>query len=153
RVTEQWIGAGDVERAGRYEHARPLDDAVRNGLLDVDVGVHGAFGFDVADGGEAVVERGARRNRGGDGAIRDRVLAQVFVVVRARDVALQEHVRVTVDETGQHGRAAQIDHSRAGRNRSAADAFDEVVLDDDGDVILDAIALAVEQMAAPDGEI
>src|SRR5262249_13861609 len=41
-------------------------------------------------------------------------LEQLLVVVGGGDVALQEQVRVRVDEPGQHGGAAQVDPPRVG---------------------------------------
>jgi len=44
--------------------------AVVDGVLHVHVGVHGAFGFDVTHGREAVAERDLRVAGGENGAVR-----------------------------------------------------------------------------------
>ena len=49
------------------EHPGAGDDPALDGPLDVDVGVHRALGLQVADRGEAVVERDPGRDRGPDG--------------------------------------------------------------------------------------
>src|SRR6266478_9561964 len=49
--------------------ARPGDFAALDGGLHVHVRVHGAFGFEVAQRGESVLERDARVARGENGAI------------------------------------------------------------------------------------
>ena len=47
------VGAGGDDGLRRSQQSRALDDAFAEGLLEVDIGVAGAFGAQVADGGEA----------------------------------------------------------------------------------------------------
>jgi hypothetical protein len=52
----------------------------------------------------------------------DRLLQELVFVFRVRDVALEQDVRVVVDEAGQAGRAAEVDHGRArGSGQAASD--------------------------------
>ena len=62
RISEQRVHAGRRHRTGGDEHARSGDHAACDGGLEIDVGVHRALGFQVADGGEAVHHGGADRN-------------------------------------------------------------------------------------------
>ena len=80
-----------------------------DGLLDVHVGVAGAFGFEIANGGEAIAERTLRRHRAENGAVRSRVLQQLHVVIFGGDVALQQYVGVGVDQSGQADLAGKVD--------------------------------------------
>src|SRR6266852_3941608 len=109
RVAEQRVHAGRRHRARRDVHAGPGDDAALDGDLHVDVGVHRALGLQVADGGEAVHQRGARRHRGADGPVGSRLLEELLVVVRRGDVALEKDVGVVVDQPRQERGVAEVD--------------------------------------------
>ncbi len=77
--------------------------AVVDGVLHVNVGVHGAFGFDVTHGCEAVAEGNLRVASGKNGAVRDGLLEELRVVVFLCDVALQQDMGVGIHESGQDG--------------------------------------------------
>ena len=89
---------------------RAGDFPVVDGLLDVDVGVHRAFGFDVTQGGEAVGESDLRIACRQNGAVRNRLLEELLVVILRGDVSLQQNVGVSIDEAGKDGGFGEIDH-------------------------------------------
>src|SRR5438105_11106515 len=62
-ISLQRIAAGSGDGAGRGEDARAGDVAAVDRLLDSDVAIAGALGLDVAAGGEALLQRAARRGR------------------------------------------------------------------------------------------
>ena len=105
---------------------------------------------DVADRGEARVERDLRVLHRGEGALKRRVLefGDLFIAVGAR-----ADVGVGVDQPRQHGRLREIDHGRAfgllhlaGRT----DGRDSITLDDDHLVGAQGVARAVEEPAGLD---
>ena len=59
RISQQWISAGNVHGARGDPHARPGNDSVIDGLLQVDVGVTCAFCFQIADGSKPILKRAA----------------------------------------------------------------------------------------------
>ena len=110
RVALQRIAAGRRDRARRDEHPRPRDVAALDRLLDADVAVAGAFGLDVADRREALLEGPARGHGRPGGAQRQPLLQELGVVASlGGHLALQENVRVAVDQPGQDGAAGQVD--------------------------------------------
>ena len=134
RITEQRIHARGRKGPRRDEHPGAGDDAAIDRPLEVGVGVHRAFGLEVADRREAVQERGLHGHRGADGAIGDRLLEQLLVVIGLGDVSLQQNMRVGVDQAGQDGRSRQVDLLGAGGNFDLAgrsDPLDALALDHD----------------------
>ena len=96
--TSEPVGAGRGERLGGDEESRSDDDAGGHGLLHVHVGEAGALVPDVAERGEAVLERDAHRPAGSQSAIGQRLLEELLVVLDVGRVALKHHVGVGVDE-------------------------------------------------------
>src|ERR1700756_4576627 len=64
RVSLEVIAAGGGDGARGGEDAWPWDAPFVDGLLDAEVAVPGALGLDIADGGESLLERTARRYGG-----------------------------------------------------------------------------------------
>ena len=92
--------AGDLE-------ARPVEVAHVDRVADLDVAVAVAVRAHVARGGEAGLQVGLQVLNGDRASIARVVMPAGRVVV---------HVRVRVDESGQHGGLAEIDHRHAGGN-------------------------------------
>src|SRR5690242_16278776 len=80
RVALEVVAAGGGDGARGGENARAGDALFVDGLLDADVAVAGALRFDIANGGESLLQRAMR----GDGrprrAIRQSALEQLRVV-------------------------------------------------------------------------
>ena len=136
RVAQQRIHAGRREGPGRDEHAGAGDDAPLDRPLHVHVGVHGPLGLQVADGREAVHQGGPGGDGGPDGAVGDRLLEQLLVVVGLGDVALEQDVGVGVDQAGQDGGLREVDDGGVPRGRledlvGRADRLDPLPLDQD----------------------
>ena len=90
-----------------------------------------ALGFYVADGRKPVFQRPARVHRGQDRAVLRRLLQQLLVVVGRRDVTLQQHVGVRVDQARKAGLLREIEHTRstaAWRDRAVSNFGDSSVL-------------------------
>src|SRR5579863_3567081 len=88
--------------ASRDEQARAWNIALFNGHLDADIAVTSALGFDVAQCGEALFQRTPGGNGGPCGAQCERRIQNVDIVPALRGIlALQEDVRVRIDEAGQ----------------------------------------------------
>src|SRR5262249_49875218 len=122
-------------------------------FFDVDVGVHGALGFEVADGGEAVVESDAGIARGEDGAVGDGVLEELLVVILGGDVAVEEHMSVNIDEAGKHGSVREVNGFDAGWGGAAGSDRDDVVaFNKDEYVVERLVGFAVEEMPGADGD-
>src|SRR5262249_4645009 len=120
-VALEVVAAGGGDRARGDEQARPRNVALVDRLLDADVAVAGALGLDVADRGEALLERAPHGEHRARGAVGGRVYEELSVVAAGGGpLALQEDVRVAVDEPGQEGRAAEVDEARAGGQRTGA---------------------------------
>ncbi len=102
------------ERPRRNEHPGSGNDAAVDRFLQVHVGIHGAFGFEVADRRETVPEGRLHGDRGADGAKGDRLLEQLLVVIGLGDVSLKQDMRVGVDQAGQDRRTRQVDQLGAG---------------------------------------
>jgi hypothetical protein len=63
-------------------------------------------------------------------------------------------VGVGIDQTGKHGRAAQIDHLRAVRNlHAAANRSNSIAVNKDHGVGNRIGTFAVQELAAPNGEL
>src|SRR5438874_8056052 len=94
------IHAGRGHRARRGEHPRTGDLTAIDRVLDVDIGIHRAFGLEIANRREAVLEREPRVTRGEDRTIWGRLLEELVFVLLRGDVALEQQVRVRVDMPG-----------------------------------------------------
>ena len=120
-----------------------------DGLLDAHIAITGAFGLYVAQRGEALLQRPPRRNRGPRCAQRERGVQDVGVVSPLRGIfALQENVRVGIDEAGQDRGFRQVNHSRAGgnlRGRRIANTLDAIAVDDDHLIVPRLVGLAVDE--------
>ncbi len=107
------VAAGGDDGARRGEHARTRNDALVHGLLELDIGVAGALGAQVAHGGEAGHERGAQVVDGARGA-QSEALMRHLVVPDGLVVGMQEDVGMALDQARHQGGARQLDHLGAG---------------------------------------
>ena len=85
--------------------------------FEIDIGVHRAFGFEVAQHGEAMGERDLCIARRQDGAVRNGLLEELLIVVFRSYIALQQNVGVGIDKTGENcglRKIDQLDARRAG---------------------------------------
>src|SRR5439155_698301 len=125
-----------------------------NGPLDVHVGVHRAFGLQVAQRREAVLEREPRVARAEDGAVGDRLVQELLVVRLRRGIALEQQMGVGVDEAREHGELREVDHpsgARLPRHLSQrSHGLDPLALDDDADVALCGVGAPVDESACLD---
>ena len=96
------VGAARDDRPGRDEQARAGDDALVDRLLEADVGKAGAFGAEVALGGEAGIERALGVDDRARGAQRER-LVQHLIVPQGLVVGMEEEVRMALDHPGHAG--------------------------------------------------
>ena len=91
------------------------DVSAFDGHLDAHISVARAFSLHVAQCGESLFERAARRNRGPRCAKRQRILKQLNVVSALGWVfALQKDVGVRVNQSGKNGSPGEIDERGAG---------------------------------------
>src|SRR5205807_4822541 len=74
RVSLQVVAAGGGDGARGSEDSRAGNASLIDGLLDADVAVSRTLGLDVADGGESLLQRAARRNGGPRRRLAERVL-------------------------------------------------------------------------------
>jgi len=109
---------------------RAGDFAAIDGGFHVHVGVHGAFGFEIAQGSETVIEGDLGISCGQDGAVGDGLLQELHGVIFFGDVALQKYVRVRVDQSGKDCVVREIEYvGSCGRGASWRDARDFSVFD------------------------
>ncbi len=121
--------------------------------LTINVGVHCAFGFEVAQHGEAMGERDLRIARRQDGAVRNGLLEELLVVVFRGDIALQQNVGVGIDKAGKDGGLRKIDQFDArGRGAARGDAENLVTFDEDESIRNGGIAFAVDQAPGTNGD-
>ena len=154
RVSFERISAGGGDGTGRREDPRPRDVAAIHRLLDADVAVARALGLHVSDGGEALLERAAGRDRGASGAKRDPVEEKLAVVAAlARLLTLQEEMGMRVDEAGQERRIAEVDDlGPLGSAPARAHRGDAVSLDDDEGRRGDLVGAGVEEARGLDDD-
>ncbi len=89
--------------------------------------------------------------RGKDRAIRNRFLQQLRIVFLGGDVALQENVRMGINETGQHRGLGKVDHFHTrGRAPNRRNGNDFVAFNHDQHVLERFIALSVDQVSGAD---
>ena len=151
-VAQQWIHPGGSHGACGHKHARPRHLAPIDGCLHVHVRVHGAFGFQIAHGGEPVRQSDVRIARREDGAVRDGLLQELLIVIRGGHISLQQDVRVRVNESRQHRGAAQFNHirpRRCGASRCNRNNF--VRLDENPGIGDRLVAFAVNQFSGVNG--
>ncbi len=116
-------------------HARSGNDFLFDGFLQVHIGVAGALGFQVADGGEPVLQRTPGGLCCHNCPVGSALLQQLLVIVRRGDVPLQQHVGVRVNQSREAGAIREIKHRRAGGRRSALPHLaDAVAFDNDYDI-------------------
>ena len=133
-VAFEVVPAGGGDCAGGAEETRAGDGAFGDGFADFYVAVARAFGFDVAQRGEALVESAAAGEGGARGAECDSGFEDVGVVATFGGVfAPEEDVRVGVDESGEDCGVGEIDDVEAGGRLGGRgrDFNDPVVLDED----------------------
>ena len=122
-------------------------------LLHVHVRVHRAFRLHVANRSKTVFKRDACIARRENRAIRSGLFQELLVVICRRDVPVQKHVRVHVDESGQHRRFREIDELIAGRWRSSGGNRNNFVAFDENQGVEDRrVALAVNQTSGANGD-
>ena len=143
------VGAGRGERRAHDFQARPGNDTFVDRVAQRHVVVARAFGFEVAHRREAVLEPDLERPHGADDPVRRVLLEDLLVVFDGGGIALQEDVRVGVDEAGEQHPVAEVDDVGSGRNR-LADALDPIPDDDDDGLFDVAPGLHVEEARGPD---
>ena len=91
------IAAGRDHRRTGDDHPRPGNDAFVDRALEADVRIAGAFGAEIAHGGDAGHQRSFRVHDPTRHAIRER-LARDLIVPRRLVVRMQQQMRVALDE-------------------------------------------------------
>ena len=136
------VAAGGDDGAGGGEHSRTGDDALIDGLLEFDIGVGGAFGAEIADGGEAGHQRGAQVIDGAGGAqgeafVRDLIVPRRFVV------GVEQDVGVAFDQAGEQGGAGEVDDLGVGGvdGGGGSGGLDAVAADADGPAFVGSLAI------------
>ena len=136
------VTAGGDDGAGGGEDSRAGDDALVDGLLEFDVGVGGALGAEIADGGEARHESGAQVIDGAGGAqgeslVRDLIVPGSFVV------GVEQDVGVAFDEAGEQGGAGEVDDLGVGGvdGGGGSGGLDAVAADADGPGVVGGLAI------------
>ena len=152
RITFQAVATGGGDAARGNFHARAGNQALVDGVANIYVAIHGAFGFDVAQGGEAGFEGAFCAERGEDSAVLPGLLEEDVVVFG--DVSCVDHdVGVAIDEAGEDGGLAEVDDVGASGDLDLVggrDSGDFFALDDD-DLIAEHLAGAdVEEMTGAD---
>src|SRR5271165_5943265 len=89
RITKHWIRPSHVHRTPRDLHARAWYHPSVDRFLDVRIGVASAFGFQIANRGEAISEGTLRGNSAKNRPIGRGVLQDLHVVVFGGDITLQ----------------------------------------------------------------
>ena len=107
------VGAGGDDGARGNQQARTGNDALVDGLLQLDIGVAGALGAEVAHGGETGHQRGAQVVDGARGA-QSEALMQDLVVPGGLVVGMQHDVRMALDQARHQRGAGQLDGLGAG---------------------------------------
>src|SRR5262249_61678957 len=97
-IAQERVGARNIEGPGCNLHARAGNYAAIDGVADIDIGVAGAFGFEVANHGKAIVERTTSVYRTENSAVLGGLLEELGVVIGSGDVALEQDVGVGVDQ-------------------------------------------------------
>jgi len=124
-----------------------------DGFFHVDVGVHGAFGFEVTNRGEAVFKSNARVARAEDSAVRNGILQKLLVIVLRGDVAVEKNVGVRINEAGEDGGFGQVEHFGACRRRGVGrDGDNGVALNEDDHVVETLFTSTVNQMTGSNGD-
>ena len=155
RIAEQGIGAGRGQCARGDEHPRAWNHTARDCRLHIHVRVHRALGLDVAYRRESVHQSVSHRSRRADRAVGNALLQELIVVVRAGDVALKEHVRVIVDQSGQNRRAAEINDLCSGRNsrldlRPRSHGHDSLAFDNYRHIVLYDVGPSIDHVSRAD---
>ena len=101
RIPQQRIRPRHVQSPRRNLHPRPRNDSVVDRLLHVRIGITRALGLQVANGSESIVQRPPRIHRRQNRPVLRRLLQQLLVIIRRRDVPLQQNVRMRVDQSRQ----------------------------------------------------
>ena len=157
RIAFEVVAAGGGDGAGDDEQPRPGNVSAFDRLLDSDVAVARAFGLQIAQRGETLLQRAPRRNRGPRRAKGQRIFQDVGVVASLRRVfSLQENVGMGIDQAGQYGGVREIDGGGAGGNFGAGsvrDAFNAVAANHDDLIAARLVGLAIDEHArANDGD-
>ena len=100
-IAENRVGACDIHGTASNLHAWAGNNSLVDRFLHINVGVAGAFGFEIADCGESVIERLAGCTSSEKRTERYGLFQDLFIVIRGRNVSLKEYVGVGVDESGQ----------------------------------------------------
>ena len=145
-VAEQRVHTGGSHGARGHLHVGAGNFAIVDGFLDVRIGVHGAFGLEIAQRRETVGERDLRIARGENGAIGDGLLQKLRVIVGVGDVALEQNVSMRVRKTGKNRGAREVNKVNARRRRPTRnDARNFVALDKNEGIGNWGITFAVDQ--------
>ncbi len=142
------VAARDAQGHARGPDARAENEALVDRLPQADV--RAAAGADVADGGEAGVERALRVDGGADGFVGRRLRHGLDEGVAG---AFAGDVGVGVDQAGEDRRGGQVDDFGAGRPGEAVlDRRDAVAFDDDRDLFTGGVGHPVDQASGVDDD-
>ena len=135
-------------RARGHLHSRPGNDAAVDRVPDIRIGVTRAFRFQITNAREPILQRSSRVYRSQDRPVLRRLLQQLFVVIRCRDVALQKHVRVRIDQARQTCFTGKIDDIAA--RGGASNLFNLLAFDHQHNIRARLIRFSIQQPAALD---
>ena len=123
-------------------------------LLEAPIAVASALGLDITNGREALLERATRRDHRARHAEGRRELEQLHIVTTGRrDLSLEEDVRVAIDEAGQHGGGAEVEHFSSRRcwpRTRRVNGGDAITLDQDFLIRARLRARAIDERARTD---
>ena len=89
RISQQRISPRHIQRPRRHLHARPRNHAIVDSLLQIHIGISRALSLDIANRREPIFQSPPRIHRSQNRPILPRLLQQLHIVVRCRDVALK----------------------------------------------------------------
>ncbi len=152
RVPFQHVAARRRDGTCNNQQSWPGNVSSLNRLLDADIAIACALGFHIPQCGKALLQRPPGRYRGSCRAHRQRRCQNVGVVAALRGIfALQEDVRVRIDQSGKHGLFREVDHRRTGgdlRIRGVSDALDAVAANDNYLIAPRLVGLTVDERAS-----
>src|SRR6185312_10989251 len=147
------IAARDRNCSCNHKHSRAGNVPGVDRLLDADVTVTCAFGFQVTQCGEAFFQRATSRHRRPRRAESDRVFQELNVISSfCRVLALKKDVGMGINQPWQncHVGSKVDDRSSCGRSSTLPYALNLVPCNDDTDVVPQLACSAVNQVGGMD---
>jgi hypothetical protein len=143
------VAGGGADGHHRRQDARARYDPLPDGVAQADVEL--VVAPQVADGGEAGEKRSPGVDRGADGNLGERHLEEVELVLAPVVRDLGGDVGMGVDQAGEEGGVAEVDHPGPGRNgRGWPGGQDAVPLDHDHARRREAVRSPVEEAGGAD---